>query len=409
MKHLTLTELTQKIKSLFFGFGEHWVSAEISEVSIKGHCYLDLVQKDDKTNTILARIRANLWQNTLWALRTSTQGEIDVLLKKGNKVLLLVSVSFHESYGLSLVVHKVDVSYTMGELELRRLKTIENLVAAGLHERQKKLSLPLVIQRVAVISSHEAAGYEDFLTHLQQNSFGYALSISLFASAVQGEKAEAEIVARLEEIGEIGDDFDVVVIMRGGGSRLDLEVFNSEKIAQTIAIMPLPVLTGIGHQKDQSVADFVSFQSLKTPTALADFVLQHNAVFEQHCTTLMHQILQLAQQKMNVEKLQLTDIQNRINFAVQQNLQNHKQKLSRLTDNLYYLAEQNITKQKNLLEKIAQAIDLLDPKNILQRGYTISLLNGKPLSAQTSVKAGDEVQTKGLGFEIKSKVIEQKL
>ncbi len=405
MQHLSLATLTQQIKTLFFGLGEVWVTAEIAEVSIKGHCYLDLVQKDEKTNAVVAKIRANLWQTTLWAIRTTTKGEVDKLLQKGNKVLLAVTPTFHEVYGVALVVHKVDINYTMGELERQRLATLERLVAAGLHEKQKKLPLPVVLQRIAVVSSAEAAGYEDFLTHLEQNPLGYAFDVSLFSSAVQGEKAAPELINRLLEIAEIGDDFDCVVLIRGGGSRLDLEVFNHEELAKTIAIMPLPVLTGIGHQKDQSVADFVSFYSLKTPTAVAEFLLQHNLQFHQEMEGAVQQIKQRIQQKLHTEQLELKTYLAHLQLVSKKNVLLEQQQIQYQRQRLRQAIQQNLWKEQNKIQQLQQTLTSLHPNQILARGYTMTLLNGKLLTAQTAMKVGDEIVSKGQDFEVKSHVV----
>lgn len=406
MEALTLLQFTQKIKDLFVGTASQWISAELAEVNLKnGHYYLDLVQKDAAGRSILAKVRANIWANTAWVLQTKTQGKLGDLLRVGNKVLLLVSMGFHDIYGFSLVVQNIDVAYTMGELELRRLQTIQALIDDGLHERQKMLGLKPVIQRIAVISSAEAAGYEDFMTHLQQNSYGYQFEVSFFNSTVQGEKAEAELVARLEEIGEIADEFDVTLLMRGGGSRLDLEVFNSESIARTIAIMAVPVITGIGHTKDQSVADFVSFLSLKTPTALADFIITHNSEFEQNCFDSFRNITQYAKQQLQISTLQLSELKNNLANITNQKLRQQEQNIVRLVDKIGFIAQQKIAKEHSNLTTIDKSLALLNPKNILQRGYTMTLANGKLVSQTTKLQKGDKLYTKGFDFEVISEVL----
>jgi exodeoxyribonuclease VII large subunit len=405
MESLTLLQLTQRVKDLFVGIREQWISAEIAEVNYSGgHCYLTLVQKAERGDKILARVKANIWSTTVWALQTKTQGELNNLLQIGNKVLLKVALNFHDIYGFSLTVSTIDATYTVGELELRRLRTLAVLTEEGLHEKQKKLHLKPVIQRIAVISSVEAAGYEDFMVQLEQNQFGYQFEISFFHSAVQGEKAEAELVSRLEEIGEIADEFDVALLMRGGGSRLDLEVFNSETIARTIAIMSVPVLTGIGHTKDQSVADFVSFESLKTPTALADFILTHNNEFELNCLDAFHTIIQQSKQQVQIANLQLTELKSRLANNTNQILRQNEQFVVRMMDKIGFLAQQKLSKDKNILANIEKSIDLMNPKNILQRGYTMTLLNGKLVNAATKFNKGDKLKTKGFQFEVESEV-----
>ncbi len=406
MEALTLLQLTQRVKDLFIGIKEQWLSAEIAEVNYSGgHCYLTLVQKAERGDKILAKVKANIWSSTVWALQTKTEGELNNLLQIGNKVLLKVALNFHDIYGFSLTVSSIDATYTVGELELRRLKTLSALTQEGLHEKQKQLNLKPVIQRIAIISSVEAAGYEDFMVQLEQNLFGYQFEISFFNSSVQGEKAEGEIVARLEEIGEIADEFDVALLMRGGGSRLDLEVFNSETIARTIAIMSVPVLTGIGHTKDQSVADFVSFQSLKTPTALADFILTHNNEFEQNCLDAFHHIVQQTKQQVQIANLQIAELKSRLSNSTNQNLRYNEQIIVRLMDKIGFLAQQKIAKDKNTLVTIEKSINLLNPKTILERGYTMTLLNGKLVKPNTKVQKGDKITTKGNQFELQSEIL----
>lgn len=406
MQPLSLLQYTQLIKNLFLGTTSQWISAEVAEANQRnGHYYLDLVQKDETGRQIVAKVRANIWANTAWVLQTKTQNNLHNLLKIGNKVMLLVAMNFHEVYGFSLVVQNIDITYTIGELELRRQQTIENLIKDELHLRQKQLQIKPVLQKIAVISSAEAAGFQDFMEQLQHNSYNYKFDVSFFDSNVQGDKAEGEIIARLEEIGEIADEFDVALLLRGGGARLDLEVFNSETIARTIAIMSVPVLTGIGHTKDQSVADFVSFQSLKTPTALADFIVEHNAVFEASCVQLVRNIGMYAENSLKNENLQLTDIKTQIAQLTQQRLRNQEQQVIRLADRLIFSAQQKLNNAKHQLQYAEKSIELLNPKNILKRGYTITTLNGQVIDAKTKLPKGSKLKTKGLDFEIDSEVV----
>jgi exodeoxyribonuclease VII large subunit len=403
MEGLTLVQYTQKIKEVFVGFSLQWIQAEIAEITLKnGHYYVDLVQKDTAGRNILAKVRATIWANNVWLLETKTQGKLKNLLIIGNKILVLVATNFHELYGFSLNIQNIDISYTIGELEMRRQKTIDTLIGEGLHEKQKKLNLQPVLQRIAVISSSTAAGYQDFVTHLQQNIYGYKFEITFFETTLQGEKAEQEIIASLEEVGEIADDFDVALLLRGGGARLDLEVFNSEFIARTIARMSVPVLTGIGHTKDQSVADFVSFESLKTPTALADFILAHNLDFEQTCFFAFQQMIQQATKQIQIATLQLQETKNSMQYLINRQTKQEEQKIIRLLDKIGFIAQQQLSKTTNQINTIENKIALLNPKNILARGYTITTVNKKLIHKETKLVKGDKIITKGLDFEIET-------
>ncbi|MBO7260083.1 MAG: exodeoxyribonuclease VII large subunit, partial [Bacteroidaceae bacterium] len=253
----------------------YWVKAEIStmQVAYNGHCYMELVQKDSTGGNFVAKARANVWKSTFQPLRTRFEMETGQKLSAGLNVLLEVSVSFHEQYGYALVVHNIDPTYTMGDMARRRKEILARLEADGVLELNKELKIPMLPQRIAVISSATAAGYGDFCNQLNENQYGFKFSVTLFSAVMQGDRAESSIISALDSIAIRAKDFDVVVIIRGGGATSDLNCFDSYMLAMNIANFPLPVITGIGHERDDTVIDVVAHTRVKTPTAAAELLI----------------------------------------------------------------------------------------------------------------------------------------
>ena len=282
----SLYELNNIIKSAI-GYAlpdTYWVVAEIADIKLnqKGHCYLELVEKED--SKIIAQVKANIWAYEYRKLSLKFQAVTNESLRPGMKVLLLVAVTFHEVYGLSLNVKDIDPSYTMGEMALKKREVIERLTKEGLMELNKSLSLPIVPQRIAVISSPTAAGYGDFFDHLDNNPYGYKFIHILFPALMQGAEAEQSIISALRKVRQKRDLFDVLVIIRGGGSVIDLNCFDSYNLASQVAQLPLPVITGIGHEKDDTVVDMTAHTKMKTPTAVAEFLISGLRSFEENVT-----------------------------------------------------------------------------------------------------------------------------
>jgi len=280
MDHLSLLELNKLIQDTLKNNLEpsYWIVAEIGELKVnqKGHCYLELLQNEE--SKVIARVRATIWSNTYRNLSTWFQGITGQPLAEGMKILANIKISFHELYGFSLNIQDIDASYTIGEKEKIRQEVINQLVNDGVFEMNKELTLPLVPQKVAVISSPTAAGYGDFMQHIDENPYAYRVNTKLYEAIMQGSEAPASIIQALHNVNEIGV-YDLVVLIRGGGSQLDLACFDNYELCSHLAQFPLPVLTGIGHERDDTIADMVAHTKLKTPTAVAEFILQGLAAF----------------------------------------------------------------------------------------------------------------------------------
>ena len=275
-KALTLYELNQMVhETITISMpDEYWVEAEISDIrEVRGHCYMELIQKDEYGNTPLARASAKCWKNKWMYISPHFERITGHILRAGMKILVQVYADFHETYGFSWIITDIDPTFTMGDMARKRQDIIRRLQEAGVLELQKELSLPLFTQRIAVISSEQAAGYGDFCNQLAENDYGFQFKLSLFRSIMQGEQIESSIISALNEINRQIDHFDVVVIIRGGGSTSDLSGFDSLLLAENVANFPLPVITGIGHDRDESVLDLVSHIRVKTPTAVATLLI----------------------------------------------------------------------------------------------------------------------------------------
>lgn len=256
--------------------GRYWIVAEIASLQqqYNGHAYLELVEKDTETQGYKARVKAMIWRDSYVVLNRHFQEVTGSAISAGIKVMILVSVSFHEQYGLSLVIHNIDPSYTLGDIERQRKETIAKLRKAGILDLNRSIALSLPFQRIAVISSSHAAGYGDFFNHLHHNRYGICFYTALFVAKLQGEQAPDSIVQALDRILSVEENFDIVVIVRGGGASTDLGCFDDYSLSEVVAQFPLPILTGIGHDRDQSVVDRVAHRAFKTPTAVADFLVE---------------------------------------------------------------------------------------------------------------------------------------
>ena len=312
---LTLYELNQMVRDALAITmpDEYWVEAEISEMrEVRGHCYMELVQKDATGNTPVAKASAKCWKNKWAFLRPHFERNANQILRAGLKVRLLVYADFHEAYGFSWIVADIDPTYTLGDMARKRLEIVRTLKQQGVFDLQKDFRLPLFAQRVAVISSEQAAGYGDFCRHLHENEWHLHFSVQLFAATMQGEGVERSVIAALNAINERLADFDVVVIIRGGGATSDLSGFDSLPLAENVANFPLPIITGIGHDRDESVLDMVSFRRVKTPTAAAALLVEHLAETYQRILDAQEEIVHLVQRRMELERIQLARLTEKV-------------------------------------------------------------------------------------------------
>ncbi len=385
MKQYTLSELCDCINGvLSVELGDaYWVRAEIASLTERGHCYMELVEKA-KNNSIAAKLRATCWQHIYHLLAAYFANETGQTLSVGMQVLLQVEVSFHAVYGLSLNVVGIDPTFTLGDIARQRQQTILRLQEDGVMNLQRTLSMPLLPRRVAVISAADAAGYGDFCHQLQSNAAGFMFRTQLFAAVMQGEQSPASIIATLERIAAAVEDYDVVVIVRGGGATTDLRNFDDYSLAFHCANFPLPIIAGVGHTRDVSVVDMVVHTSVKTPTAAAEWLI--NAMQEQAD--------------------RLGELYLRLQRVAQMAIRKQQNKLDHLWQSLRFLMQQRLHRQRTQLELWEKTIALHSPERIYRMGYSLTTINGKVVKSIRDVKAGEELLTHTVDGVIRSEVKE---
>lgn len=407
---------------------EYWVQAELSDVrsNYSGHCYLEFVQKDSKSNALVAKARGIIWNNVYSRLKPFFERETGQLFVPGIKVLVKVTVDFHELYGYSLTVVDIDPTYTLGDMARRRKEIISRLESEGILTLNKELELPVLAQRIAVISSATAAGYGDFCNQLEHNPYGFVFYPHLFQAVMQGDKVELSIIAALEKIYQTQEKWDVVVIIRGGGATSDLSGFDTYNLAAHCAQFPLPVLTGIGHERDDTVLDVVSHTRVKTPTAAAEFLINHLRGTAEALDGYASFINQTIPDILQREKERLERCVSRIPSQVEIRLQREVFRQERLFKRME-LAWQSrlmreehrldlslriagalqtrLQREKHRLELFEQRVNAASPDVLLKRGYSITLNNGKAVTDASLLKDGDEIVTRLAKGEIRSKVI----
>lgn len=437
--HISLSLLNQLVKEVVQGnfIEEVWLVAEVAELNTaaSGHCYLELIEK--KEEKIIARIKANIWSFQYQKIANRFYSSTGKVLEKGMKILLLASVNFHELYGISLVVKNIDPTYTMGELAKNRQDIIKRLKKEGLFDVNKAIELELVPKRIAVISSETAAGYEDFINQLNTNQKAYSFETTLFASVMQGDLVEQALLNALNKILVEVNDFDVVTIIRGGGASLDLTAFDNYEIAKKIANFPLPVIVGIGHERDSTIVDLVAHTSLKTPTAVASFFIKQFEEFEDYMNELRDSLVYLVKEKLFSEQRKTTEyrsnfaslcqsylaIKNKENIEIKSNINretklllsrtkqiitthNHKVKSSfksiAVREQQYLVVAKSrlltttrsfVQKKQNLHQSKGQLIKLLDPINVLKRGYAMLLKNDKEyIKSKSQLEVDEEIK-----------------
>lgn len=363
---------------------EYWVEAELTEARVSaGHCYMELIQKEKHTNTPVARASAKCWRNTWAIIQPHFERITGQRLAAGMKVLLKVYPQFHENYGFSWIVTDIDPAYTLGDMQRKRIEIIRQLKEEGVFDLNKELRLSPFAQRVAVISSENAAGYGDFCNQLTANQYGFSFKITLFAAIMQGEKVESSVIEALNAINQEADRFDCVVIIRGGGATSDLSGFDTLTIAENVANFPLPVITGIGHDRDESVIDLIAHTHVKTPTAAAAFLTDNLSQTANRITAAGGRIASLTANRMDKERLRLTRTEEQMQAAT----------------------TLRITKERHRLALLKQRAEAVNPKLMLQRGYSITLVNGLTLRDPAKVKAGDVIETHVEKGILKSKAI----
>ena len=372
---------------------EYWVEAELSECrESRGHCYMELIQKDEQTATPVAKASAKCWANKWLTIRPYFERTTGQQLHAGMKVLLQVYPQFHEAYGFSWIVNDIDPTYTIGDMARKRQEIIQKLKAEGVFDLQKELRLPLFCQHIAVISSQTAAGYGDFCNQLADNPYGFQFETQLFPAIMQGEGVEQSIIAALEKI--YNTDFDAVVIIRGGGATSDMSGFDTLALAENVANFPIPIITGIGHDRDESILDMVSHTRVKTPTAAAALLIDHLKVVLDAVNDSQQRITRYVQQTLATFKAQLTTIAEVMPRIFPVIKAQQEAKLNTIEQKLPLLASQRITTENHRLELINEKLKALDPALLLARGYSITLHNGHAVKDANSLHDGDEIETR---------------
>ena len=437
---LTLFELNSLVRDVLETTfdQDYWVEAELSEVrEVRGHCYMELVQKDLFGNTPVARASAKCWQRTWMQLRPRFERVTGQTLHAGLKVLLRVHVNFHEAYGFSWIVNDIDPTYTMGDMARRRQEIVRQLKEEGVFDLQRELRLPMFCQRIAVISSENAAGYGDFCNQLADNEFGLKFQVTLFPATMQGEQVEQSIIEALNRIynaqtslsgAEKGAaaPFDCVVIIRGGGATADLSGFDTLALAENVANFPLPIITGIGHDRDESVLDMVSFRQVKTPTAAAAFLIDHLTAVLNVVDDCQQRVAACVSRRMQMEQLRLGRLAEkipvlfslvktqqtarldqcylRITSLVGNRLTALSTQLSTLNTQLATLSQRRLQREQHRLDMLAQRVQSLDPNLLLRRGYSITLKDGRAVRSADNLQPGDIIETRLAEGSVRSKV-----
>ncbi|MCK5139301.1 MAG: exodeoxyribonuclease VII large subunit [Thermodesulfovibrionia bacterium] len=389
---LSLYELNQRIRSVIDTSLPQTVlvTAEIASCDVKNYCYMTLMDKDDET--IKAEIKAVIWAHRYKTLSAEFKDATGIELTKGIKILFEASVNFHERYGLKLNILNIDPSYTIGELAVRRKEILEKLTKEGLKDRNKQLEFPLVPQRIGIISSSTAAGYEDMMIHLTNNTYGYKFSCRLYEALMQGDMAEASIVSALRQCADDSPFLDVVVIVRGGGGQSDLHCFDSYAIGKCIAFLPLPVISGIGHERDVTVVDEVSHTRAKTPTAVADFIITKTKYFEDRVDSLAHSLVHGIRQLTSDMRERLSFLTKHLEAVIRNDVLNNIYRLQEFIKGLQYSLKLLHT-QKQRLKTVESNIYHLNPKNVLKRGYSITYKDGRAVKSVSEVQTGDRLRT----------------
>ena len=409
MEAITLLELNGRVKStLQFEMPDaYWVQAEISSISPsgQGHCYLELVQKDATGRNFLAKAKANIWRGTWLKLKPYFEAQTGETLKVGMKVLLQVTVTFHEVYGYSLVVQDIDPTYTMGDMARRRKEILEQLEKDGVIGLNRELEIPALPNRIAVISSATAAGWGDFRDQLANNIYGFQFYVKLFPALMQGDDVERSVIQALNAVAMRRDDFDVVIIIRGGGAVSELSCFDSYNLAFNIANFPLPVITGIGHERDDTVADVVAHTKVKTPTAAAEFII--NKVFDtaSDLENLTRRMSDAISERMNAEKVRIERLSQKLPslFAVLKTRQ--EQILETIWIRSVNGVRNMLTAQTHKLEIVDKTLAAADPAVILKRGYSLTRAGGRVVKCASDLKKGDRLTTVFSDGSVESEII----
>lgn len=395
MKALTLYEANTLVRQAIEDAldVELWVQAELAEVrESRGHCYMELVETAEppmlgaKRSTLVARASAKCWAATWRMLKPHFERVTGQPLHAGMRVMLNVTAQFHEQYGFSWIVQDLNPEFTLGDMAQKRQAIIRQLKEEGVFDLQKELSIPMFAQRIAVISAPTAAGYGDFCRQLQENSYGFAFHVELFEAVMQGEQVEESVIAALDRINDRGGDFDIVVIIRGGGATTDMSGFDTLALAENVANFPLPIITGIGHDRDECILDMISHTRVKTPTAAAAFLIDHLAQVAERLTLFAERVPQLVAKRFVGEHHRIEGCHDRLRRALKMVFE----------------------RRRHQLQTFEYQLRSFDPQLILSRGYSMTTLNGKVVRDASDVAEGDIIETRLQKGSIRSKVTDNR-
>ena len=419
-KPLTLTEL-QNIINLTFRkeLNEHyWVTAEVAELktNYSGHNYLELIDRDKNSDQTSARIRAIIWARQARFIIPYFKTTAGIELGEGLSILIKGNLEYHPIYGLSFVISDIDPGYTIGDIARKRNEIIQRLTKEGVIEMNGELELPLHPGSIAVISSSEAAGYEDFVDQLNGNPYGYKYKTTLFSAVMQGVSTSESVIRAFENISIKINEYDTVVIVRGGGSATDLSWFDDYDIAFMVSQFPLPVISGIGHERDSSVTDLVAHSSCKTPTATADFIIELSAETERYLRSLGRSINSGTKLKLSVHnkevlvlgstivsgsRMVIKDLQQKvillnelIKSGSKHKIAENQRKRESLLSEINTLIPGYIKKNKQRIDQLTKSIQYLSPDKVIKRGYSLSILNGKIIQKLSDLNLGDKITTR---------------
>ena len=394
---ISLTELQGLIRDKIYENlpGAFWVTAEIAEMKIQGagHCYLELTDTDKPGGRVVARVRATIWASKFSSLNTFFTASTGIPLRQGISVLCKATVEYHELYGLSLNITDIDPAYTAGDMALRREAIIRRLTAEGIMEMNRELELPPYPRHIAVVSSSKAAGYQDFINHLTGNSYGYVFKPELFETVMQGELTESSVIEALNMISEEAGRFDAAVIIRGGGSAIDLSWFDNYNIAYHVTQFPLPVLTGIGHEKDFSVTDMAAWKSLKTPTAVADFLVEQTLECENRIIEMAGSLISAVNGALSAAGEHLSSLRNRTAATAKLIVRVKREQTGYQVETLRRSTAGLLRSATDVTGRLENALRHLDPAAVLRRGFTLTAKNGIIVRSPAELEQGDIITT----------------
>ena len=396
-EHYTLRQLNLLVREAIKETlpDEYWVEAELSECrENSGHCYMELIEKDEHSNTPVARASAKCWRQTWQMVKPYFERTTGQPLRAGMKVLVKVYAQFHEAYGFSWIISDIDPTYTLGDMARKRQEIIRQLKEEGIFDLQRELRIPTFAKRIAVISAQNAAGYGDFCRQLEDNDYSFRFEVTLFPAVMQGEQVEQSVINALNSIYERIHDYDVVCILRGGGATADLSGFDTLALAENVAQFPLPIITGIGHDRDESILDMVANTKVKTPTAAAALLIDNLLRILERLDDASQRISNAVNQRISSQKIKIASMTSLIPTLTLRMVGDQRHRIDTIGNRLPIAIERRLTTQKHLLESLSIKLQGFDPQLLLSRGYSITLKDGRAVRDPKQLKPGDEIETR---------------